>query len=162
MTRSAATPRAAAILAVAVVLAACGSTPAATADSTVSPSADPTTMESMDHSPSAAESESAAASPSDQPADDGDADGAEVIIGGSSFSPGLLTVAAGTEVTFVNSSGLPHTVTHGTNGRAADDPAFDQPVSDGGSVTIAFDEPGTYEVTCKLHPSMQMTVTVEG
>jgi len=28
-------------------------------------------------------------------------------------------------------------------------------------VRVTFDEPGTYEITCKIHPSMQMTITVE-
>lgn len=162
MIRSVATPRAAAILAVAFLLAACGGTPTATSDATASPTADPSAMESMDHSPSAPASESAAASPTDEPTDDGGAGAVEVAVNASSFSPGQLTVEAGTEVTFVNSSGLPHTVTHGTSGRAVEDPAFDRPVSDGGSVAITFDEPGTYEITCKIHPTMQMTVTVEG
>jgi plastocyanin len=31
----------------------------------------------------------------------------------------------------------------------------------GGMVEVSFDEPGTYRVTCLIHPTMNMTVTVE-
>ena len=33
---------------------------------------------------------------------------------------------------------------------------------DGVNVPVTFDEPGTYNITCKIHPSMNMTITVEG
>jgi plastocyanin len=101
----------------------------------------------------------ATASPEPTEASDGSV---EVAVGMSSFSPTTLSISAGTEVMFVNNSGLPHTITHGTGGRAVDDPAFDRPVDDGGTVTIVFDEAGTFDVTCRIHPSMQMTITVEG
>ncbi len=116
-------------------------------------------MATMEHtdSPSPMATESASAEPTD--ASD---EGAEVQLQMSSFSPGQLTVQAGTEISFVNNSGLPHTVTHGMNGRAVDDPAFDRAADDGSTVTIAFDEPGTYEVTCKIHPTMNMVIIVEG
>ena len=29
-------------------------------------------------------------------------------------------------------------------------------------ITVTFDEAGTFNLTCKIHPSMNMTVTVEG
>ena len=29
-------------------------------------------------------------------------------------------------------------------------------------MSVTFDEPGTYDITCEIHPSMQMTVIVEG
>lgn len=151
-----------------LLLAACGGTPAGTpagtqggtqGGTTPSPTVDHSAMPDMDYRVPA--DASATESPSADPTEAADT-AAEVMLNASSFSPGLLTVATGTEVTFVNNSGLPHTVTHGTSGRAVDDPAFDRPVADGGSVTITFDEPGTFEITCKLHPTMQMTVTVEG
>ncbi|MBW3612838.1 MAG: cupredoxin domain-containing protein [Chloroflexi bacterium] len=162
-------PRPAGALAVMLLLAACGGEPAATppgpAGDAPSPTVDHADMTDMPDMPDMDYRVPADASPTDSPSVDPTEAGdtaVEVMLTTSSFSPGVLTVAAGTEVTFVNDSGLPHTVTHGTNGRAVEDPAFDRPVGDGGSVTITFDEPGTFEITCKLHPTMQMTLTVEG
>ena len=83
-----------------------------------------------------------------------------VVISGSSFGDDI-TVAAGTTVTFQNDDGFEHSVTNGTNGTPADDAAFDEDVAGGESVEITFDEAGTFDVTCRYHPSMQMTVTVE-
>ncbi len=124
--------------------------------------ADPTEQPSRVPTATATPSATAAASESAAPTDDAGA-GAEVLLGDMSYSPGELTVSAGTTVTFTNGSSLPHTVTHGTGGRPAADAAFDKSVSpDGGTVEITFDEPGTYDITCKLHPTMQMRVVVEG
>ena len=135
----------------ALVLAACGGGDADASDA-------PPESSAATSSPSA----STVASPSSAPTDDGSG-ATEVLLGDMSFSPGELTVTAGTTVTFTNDSSLPHTVTHGTGGRPAADVAFDEAIGpDGGTVEITFDEPGTYDVTCKLHPSMQMRVVVEG
>jgi plastocyanin len=98
---------------------------------------------------------------SSAPADDGDggATGGETVsMANTTFTPSTLTVAAGTTVTFTDTSG--HTVTEGTDGVAVEDPIVDE---EGGSdVDVVFDEPGTYNITCKIHPSMNMTITVEG
>lgn len=92
----------------------------------------------------------------------GGAGGDQVELTGFAFSPSELTVAAGTTVTFVNNDSSPHTVTEGSDGTAADGARFDEDVAAGEEVTVTFDEAGTYQVTCKLHPDMNMTVTVEG
>ena len=97
---------------------------------------------------------------SSAPADDGGgATGGETVsMANTTFTPSTLTVPAGTTVTFTDTSG--HTVTEGTDGVAVEDPIVDE---DGGSdVPVTFDEPGTYNITCKIHPSMNMTITVEG
>jgi plastocyanin len=90
--------------------------------------------------------------------DDGGATGGETVsMANTTFTPSTLTVAAGTTVTFTDTSG--HTVTEGTDGVAAEDPIVDE---EGGSdVPVTFDEPGTYNITCKIHPTMNMTITVE-
>jgi plastocyanin len=88
--------------------------------------------------------------------------GATVQLTGFAFSPAELTVTAGTTVTFVNNDGAAHTVTEGTDGTAAENARFDEQVADGAEVTVTFDDPGTYQVTCTIHPSMNMTVIVEG
>ena len=94
------------------------------------------------------------------PADDGgggDA-GETVSLSGGAFAPSNLTIPAGTTVTFTDTSG--HTVTEGSDGQAVADPIVDE--SGGADVVVTFDEAGTYDITCKIHPSMNMTITVEG
>jgi plastocyanin len=88
-----------------------------------------------------------------------DGGGETVSLSGGQFSPGTLTIAAGTTVTFTDGAG--HTVTEGTNGTAVDDPIVDEEWG-GEPIEVTFDEPGTYDITCRIHPSMSLTVTVEG
>jgi len=84
-----------------------------------------------------------------------------VIIASRSFGPDI-TIPVGGEVTFVNNDGAGHTVTNGENGQAGADPLFDVDLAAGAtSDPITFDTPGTYPVTCKIHSSMNMTITVE-
>ena len=133
-----------------MALAACSTTESATPDA-VEPTATAEPTESAEPSESvAAESEAPAAEEE------------RVRIDGSAFDPEELTIAAGTEVLFVNADGFAHTVTEGTDGQAVDDPIVDEEIAQNGTVSVTFDEPGTYDITCKIHPSMHMTVTVEG
>ena len=63
---------------------------------------------------------------------------------------------------FVNDSGNNHTVTNGVSGVASEDALFDIELAAGETFgPILFDEPGTYDVTCRIHSSMQLTITVE-
>ena len=89
-------------------------------------------------------------------------DGATIAMAQFAFSEVAVVVPVGATLTFVNEDNVPHTVTHGVQGFAVEDPAFDEPVAAGDSVDITFDEPGRYDVTCEPHPIMQMTVFVEG
>ena len=99
---------------------------------------------------------------SSAPADDGGESGGDagetVSLSGGQFAPSTLTIPAGTTVTFTDTSG--HTVTEGSDGQAVDDPIVDE--SGGADVVVTFDEPGTFNITCKIHPNMNMTITVEG
>ena len=95
--------------------------------------------------------------PSATTADGGDG-GETVSLSGNAFSPSSLTIASGTTVTFTDTA--THTVTEGTDGVAVDDPIVDE--SGGADIEVTFDEPGTYNITCKVHPEMNMTITVEG
>ena len=90
--------------------------------------------------------------------DGGASAGETVSLAGNQFSPSTLTVAAGTTVTFTDTA--THTVTEGTDGVAVDDPIVDE--QGGADIEVTFDEPGTYNITCTIHPEMNMTVTVEG
>ena len=98
---------------------------------------------------------------SSAPADNGGDTGGEgetVSMANTQFTPSTLTIQAGTTVTFTDTSG--HTVTEGTDGQPVDDPIVDE--QGGSDIDVTFDEPGTYNITCKIHPSMNMTITVEG
>ena len=131
-----------------LALAAC-STPAESSD-TAEPIASAEATESEAAASEAAESEEAAA------------EEVRVRLDGSVFDPEELTVPVGTEVVFLNADGFAHTITEGTDGQAVDDPIVDEEIAQNGTVSVTFDEAGTYDITCEIHPSMQMTVTVEG
>ena len=100
---------------------------------------------------------------SSAPADGGDGGGSDtgetVSLSGGQFSPSTLTIPVGTTVTFTDSAG--HTVTEGSDGTAVDDPIVDE---SGGAdpIVVSFDEAGTFDITCKIHSPMNMTITVEG
>ncbi|MCV0402279.1 MAG: hypothetical protein K5924_01065 [Chloroflexi bacterium] len=145
MNRSRSLPAVAALFTT-LTLAACGSAPA--------------------DDPSASETASATAEPSEAPPassepSDAGPEQATVRLDGFAFDTDELTIAAGTEVRFVNADGAAHTVTEGTNGAAAADPILDEELQANGVTTFAFDEPGMYQITCLFHPSMNMTVVVE-
>jgi len=90
------------------------------------------------------------------------AGGPEVRIVNSVFQPGELTVSVGDEVVFTNEDTFTHTITEGTDGDAVEDPIVDEEISGRGEVRVTFDEAGTYDITCQIHPTMQVTITVEG
>ena len=54
-----------------------------------------------------------------------------------------------------------HTVTNGKDGKPDANAAFDKSLPAGQSVDITFSNAGTFNVTCKIHSSMNMTVTVQ-
>jgi plastocyanin len=115
-------------------------------------------------SPSAAGSAgaSAVASASVQAQPSATASGAEttVDIAKLAFGPDV-TVAAGTTVTWKNGDTVPHTATEGSNGVKAPNARFDVQLPVGQSGSFTFADAGTYQVTCTIHPTMNMTVTVQ-
>lgn len=137
------------LVVLALAMAACGTSAPAATDTT-------------DTTPSAETSPSAADSPSAEPGGETGGDAETVALTGFAFAPEELTISAGTEVTFVNEDAAAHTVTEGTDGTAVDDPIIDEELGGGAETSFTFDEPGTYELTCRFHPTMQMTVVVEG
>lgn len=71
------------------------------------------------------------------------------------FEPEAIEIEAGTTVTWVNEDDFPHNV-HLLDGS---DRTESLPV--GGSAEITFEEPGTIEYGCSLHPQqMQGTVLI--
>ena len=76
------------------------------------------------------------------------------------YDPKAITVAPGTEITFVNQDSTPHTAT------ARDTTSFNTDSIDGGgaegTITIADDASGEIVYFCSFHPFMEATVTVAG
>lgn len=112
--------------------------------------------------PASAASVSPGTASSGAAASDDGAASERVRLSTSGFDPTELTIAAGTEVVFVNAASFDHTVTEGTDGQAVEDPIVDDNIAPNGTVRVVFDEPGTYQITCRIHPSMHLTVTVTG
>jgi amicyanin len=83
------------------------------------------------------------------------ADDAAVQIDDFAFSPPSLTVKAGTKVTWRNKDDIPHTVASST--RLFKSGALD--TDDNYSFT--FNEPGSYQYFCSLHPHMTGKIVVE-
>jgi plastocyanin len=83
-----------------------------------------------------------------------------VTLSDSSFGPDI-TIAAGTTVMFVNGGGLKHTASNGTNGQLVENALFDIVLDPGASGSYTFDTAGSYPITCIVHPTMNMTITVE-
>lgn len=100
-------------------------------------------------------------SPDAEPSPSASGEGATVTMENSEFSSADLAIAAGTIVTFTNDDAFDHTVSEGVDGELATDALFDLELAAGASDTFTFTEPGTYQVTCTLHPTMNMTITVE-
>ncbi len=77
-----------------------------------------------------------------------------VLIQLASFQPDSLTVPAGTTVTWINRDIVRHTVT-------STEELFDSGrLGSGESFSYTFNEPGTFDYHCTIHPIMQGTVIV--
>lgn len=77
--------------------------------------------------------------------------GAGLTIADFSFSPG--SASAGTEFTLTNDDDFAHTVTDR-------DGTFDVRVEGGSTAPLTIDRAGTYEIFCRIHPSMSGSITV--
>jgi plastocyanin len=100
----------------------------------------------------------------EQPAGGGDDDGggggggggAEVSEEGIAFQPAEVTVSAGDTVTWTNNDSVAHDVTADSfsSGDAGG-------MSPGDTFEQTFDEAGTFDYVCTVHPGMEGTVVVE-
>jgi plastocyanin len=78
-----------------------------------------------------------------------------VVMKNFDFSPMMLTVKAGTTVTWKNLDGEPHTV-------VSPDGVFRSHALDqGDTFTFKFDSPGTYKYICSIHPRMMAAIVVQ-
>ena len=80
-----------------------------------------------------------------------------ITLNAGSFSPASLTVTAGAEVRWVNSSGIAHTITPVSHSQWANTTT----TSSGTVLTVTLATPGTYNYLCQLHAGMTGSVTVQ-
>jgi plastocyanin len=80
---------------------------------------------------------------------------AEVKIDNFAFTPGAVTVKAGTQVTWINHDDIPHTVdsTQGKFKSAA--------LDTDDKFQFRFTEPGEYPFYCRMHPKMTGKIIVQ-
>jgi plastocyanin len=79
----------------------------------------------------------------------------QVVMENFSFAPAVLTIKAGTKVTWINRDDVPHTATE-------NDKRFNSGTMDtGGEFSFVFDSPGTYSYFCALHPRMTGQIIVK-
>ena len=80
---------------------------------------------------------------------------AEVKIDNFAFTPGAVTVKAGTQVTWINHDDIPHTVdsTQGKFKSAA--------LDTDDKFQFRFTEPGEYLFYCRIHPKMTGKIIVQ-
>src|SRR5438067_139883 len=71
---------------------------------------------------------------------------------GNIFSPGTLTIPAGSTVTWKNMSSIAHTVTSSMFNSGN--------LLPGGTFSFTFKTPGTFQYVCNYHPFMQGTSVV--
>ena len=80
---------------------------------------------------------------------------ANVEISGFAFVPSTLTVAVGTTVTWTNNDSASHTVTSNDN-------LFNSgTLAKGATFSHTFNQKGTFQYHCSIHPSMTAKVIVE-
>lgn len=88
---------------------------------------------------------------------------------GDSFSRDSLTVKVGTSVTFENDGPATHFLATGQNGsyiaEATAPSQLEKPtgieIDAGQTLHFVFTTPGTYHITCTIHPMMNTTVIVQ-
>lgn len=100
------------------------------------------------------------------------AGGTEVLLENIKFEPAEITVSVGEAVTWSNEDTVLHTVTSGVgqeqgapgvseNTEANPDGLFDHEMPEGETFSFTFEEAGTVEYFCAIHPGMTGTVVVE-
>jgi len=80
----------------------------------------------------------------------------KVDIANMAFSPADITVKKGTSVTWTNQDSIQHTVTEndGKSGPSS------SPLDQGKSYSFTFNDTGTFNYHCSIHPEMIGSVTV--
>lgn len=91
-----------------------------------------------------------------------------VTMNASNFDQHTITIKAGEAVTFDNSNGAFHQICLGkdmTCNKTAQGPQEVQgdgfAINGGAKKQVTFATAGTYDITCSVHPNMNLTVTVQ-
>ncbi len=79
----------------------------------------------------------------------------QITIDSFRFTPQVLTVKAGSTVTWTNKDDVPHTIV--SNAKKFRSPVLDTD----GTFSYTFNDPGTYEYFCSVHPQMTGKVIVQ-
>ena len=80
----------------------------------------------------------------------------EVAIAEFAFDPADATASVGDVVAWTNDDSAPHSAVFGDAGCGTDT------LATGDSGALVFNEPGTYEYVCGIHPAMKGTLEVSG
>ena len=88
--------------------------------------------------------------------DDGGGGGTAVSMEGIAFSPAEVTVAVGDTVTWTNNDPAGHDVT--ADSFSSGDPGG---LAEGDTFEHTFEEAGSFDYVCTVHPGMEGTVVVE-
>jgi plastocyanin len=80
-----------------------------------------------------------------------------IIIEKNTFNPATMTVSVGSTVRWVNNDDHPHNI--GFTNKAFSTSTYLLGATQ--SFSQRFDQAGTYDYTCTIHPDMQGTITVE-
>ena len=81
-------------------------------------------------------------------------EGAKVSIANFAFAPAEITIAAGESITWTNDDGAPHGLEFDDNAPGTD------LLLPKASFSRRFDQPGTYDYNCSVHPYMTGRVIV--
>ncbi len=76
------------------------------------------------------------------------------------FNPGVLNVKPGSTVTWMNNDNVIHTVTSGKSSDTDVGKLFDKNIPMGKSISLQFNNTGTIDYFCKVHPWMSGQVVV--
>ena len=83
-----------------------------------------------------------------------------VLLSGFAFKPAEISVAAGSTIAFTNRDSVKHVLVEGQNGTPTSAGAPQSTVTPGQTVSIPFATAGAATITCTIHPSMNLAVTV--
>lgn len=78
-----------------------------------------------------------------------------VVMKNFDFSPMMLTVKAGTIVSWKNLDGEPHTIV------SVEGTFRSHALDENDTFTFKFDKPGTYRYVCSIHPKMMAAIIVQ-
>jgi plastocyanin len=81
----------------------------------------------------------------------------QIVIDNFAFNPAKLTVAVGSQVTWVNHDDVPHTATSTVKPRVFNSSTLDTD----DQFSYVFATPGTYDYFCALHPKMAGQIIVK-